>query len=342
MKKTTLILILTLLSSLLFSNSDANNQQIIDSLKHYELKLVKGVPLDVQAHANRNIIRNLRILLKQSNSIELNFDTLTIISVLTSDDKKVRVFTWTKPEPLGMFSFYGIVQTYNEKLKKFQFAMLENKDLDDKIAMKKNLPADRWYGARYYDIIMKKSSGKTYYTLLGWKSVDMALHAKVVDVLILKNNGDFNFGYNLFDMRGNDYFKSNSRPKRLIFKYSHQGTMTLKYQKQTILKKVRDGQVKRSPKQFGFSAQKKDVRSEPKYKKIRGKMIVFDQMAPENPNLEGIFSYYIPKINVLDALYFDRGKWVYYPDIDARNPTPGNERKPVINYDLIETIEEED
>ncbi|MBN2746434.1 MAG: hypothetical protein JXR34_06885, partial [Bacteroidales bacterium] len=214
--------------------------------------------------------------------------------------------------------------------------------LDDKIALKKNLTADRWYGSRYYEIITKKHSGKTYYTLLGWKSIDMALHAKVVEILVLKNNGDFTFGYNIFDVRGNEYFKSNSRPKRLIFKYSHQGTMTLKYQKQTILKKVRDGQVKRSPKQFGFSAQKKDVRSQPKYKKIKGRMIVFDQMAPENPNLEGVFSYYIPKINVLDALYFDKGKWVYYADIDARNPTMGNERKPVINYDLIETIEEED
>jgi len=65
-------------------------------------------------------------------------------------------------------------------------------------------------------------------------------------------------------------------------------------------------------------------------------MIVMDQIAATSPAMEGIYQFYIPKINVIDALYFERGKWKYYGDIDARNKGDSPQRKDNIDYDLIE------
>lgn len=46
--------------------------------------------------------------------------------------------------------------------------------------------------------------------------------------------------------------------------------------------------------------------------------IVFDHLVPENPQLEGLFDYYIPDMTY-DGYRWENGIWVYYEDIIAYN-----------------------
>lgn len=46
--------------------------------------------------------------------------------------------------------------------------------------------------------------------------------------------------------------------------------------------------------------------------------IVFDHLVPENPQLDGIFDYYIPDMTY-DGYKWENGIWVYYEDIIAYN-----------------------
>lgn len=50
----------------------------------------------------------------------------------------------------------------------------------------------------------------------------------------------------------------------------------------------------------------------------KNKMIIFDHLAPERPELEGMFQYYVPDLSY-DAYKLESGKWNYKPDVDARN-----------------------
>jgi len=85
------------------------------------------------------------------------------------------------------------------------------------------------------------------------------------------------------------------RIKRVIYEYSKQANMSLQYD-------------------------------------TRYKMIVFDHLSPSDPKLKGQFQYYGPDFSY-DGLEFEKGKWVYVPDIDARSPKEkGNKRKLEFGY----------
>ncbi len=48
------------------------------------------------------------------------------------------------------------------------------------------------------------------------------------------------------------------------------------------------------------------------------KMIVFDHLIPRQPNLEGMYEFYIPDLS-FDGLKFEKDGWYLKQDIDARN-----------------------
>lgn len=48
------------------------------------------------------------------------------------------------------------------------------------------------------------------------------------------------------------------------------------------------------------------------------KMIVFDHLSPSKPSLKDKYQFYGPDFSY-DGLKFEKGRWIYYPDIDARN-----------------------
>lgn len=55
-------------------------------------------------------------------------------------------------------------------------------------------------------------------------------------------------------------------------------------------------------------------------------MIVMDNLAPSEQYLQNDFRYYGPDFTH-NALRFDKGKWLYLPDVDLRNPAVGRQRR---------------
>ena len=49
-------------------------------------------------------------------------------------------------------------------------------------------------------------------------------------------------------------------------------------------------------------------------------MIVFDHLSPRSDSQKGQFQYYGPDMS-FDAFVFEKGKWTYKKDVDARNDT---------------------
>ena len=89
---------------------------------------------------------------------------------------------------------------------------------------------------------------------------------------------------------GADIFKMEKRsPKRVVFEYSSKAVMSLKYNEEH-------------------------------------KVIVFDHLTPSVPQFDGQFQYYGPDFS-LDALKFEKGKWVYIADVDERNPGSSKDAK---------------
>lgn len=59
-------------------------------------------------------------------------------------------------------------------------------------------------------------------------------------------------------------------------------------------------------------------------------LIIFDHLAPSQPSLEGQYEFYAPDFTT-DAFKFEKGKWVYIKNYEARNEDeaqPINKKKP--------------
>lgn len=92
---------------------------------------------------------------------------------------------------------------------------------------------------------------------------------------------------------GDDIFRSDKfTKKRVVFEYSAQVQMSLKYHENK-------------------------------------KQIIFDHLSPSQPELTGMFQYYGPDFSY-DAFEWQKGKWIYKADVDARL----EESNPIYNPEI--------
>jgi hypothetical protein len=85
---------------------------------------------------------------------------------------------------------------------------------------------------------------------------------------------------------------------------------------------------KRTRHRFFFEHAERAVMSL-KYQEKTG-LIIFDHLAPSQPSLEGQYEFYAPDFTT-DAFKFEKGKWVYIKNYEARNEDevqPINRKKP--------------
>ena len=160
--------------------------------------------------------------LNDSGSFSYPFDSLKNVSILTSTDKNIRVYSWMLPSiSKDKYSYFGFVQLYDKKLKKAILFKLEETDQPIEEAEKKSLKSGSWFGALYYKMIENKISGGKIYTLLGWRGNNRNTTMKVIDALII-DKGIPKFG--------SPVFKTNHGVKhRVIFEYTSQAVMSLRY-----------------------------------------------------------------------------------------------------------------
>lgn len=220
-------------------------------------------------NANYQFIKTIVSALKIPNSFLFPFDSVKTISILNSPDNRFRIFSWHVMNDDGSYRFYGAIQMNTG-------GQLRLYPLEDYSPLLKN-PEDsvldnrKWYGAQYYKIV-KVNGDKQYYTILGWKGYTQEATKKVIEILSFKNDMPV-FGMPVFDNAKNH--------KRIIFEYTRQASMLLRY----------------VPEQ---------------------NLIVFDHLSPPDKDHKNALESYGPDLSY-DGFRLKNGRWEFVDNLDMRN-----------------------
>lgn len=220
------ILLLSISLTLTAQHSAANKPKIsfelyLDSLKKLSHEVFNNPSEPERYNANYTMVKTLVDVLKTPNSFNLKFDSLKTISVLTSPDRRFRIFTWHLMNQDGSYRYYGTVQMNSPGGKLQMFPLVDHSHLHKK-------PQDTittnssWYGSQYYKII-PVNARIPYYILLGWKGNNVKSTKKVIEVLSFKDGKAF-FGMPVFE--GD---KERVGNKRIIFEYNRRVSLLLNY-----------------------------------------------------------------------------------------------------------------
>ena len=253
-----------------------------DSLVHLQKELYHSKTDKDKLLLNTRLKAMFERTLRLEGSFNFAFDSLREIGRIYSPDKTFRIINWDVLKEDASHEYYGFIQAYDEKHKRYNLYPLADKSADIKNPESTVGDMNKWYGMLYYKIIPITSNRKKYYTLFGLDPNDKLTTKKIIDILYFAPDGTPRFGADLFKME-------KKFPKRVVFEYSADLVMSLKYNE-------------------------------------AAKQIVFDHLSPSDSRFEGQFQYYGPDFS-FDALEFKKGKWNYVSDIDARNgKSPGDNK----------------
>ena len=307
---------------------------------------VFGAPTDNERyHANESALQLLGEALAEENSFRWQWDFGNRVSVLTSPDKKFRIFTWPVVNDQGEYECFGFVQALNERTKTYELSQLNDRSADIVNRQEETLGPDRWFGAVYQELIMTSHEGRTYYTLLGWNGVDRLSQRKIIEPVCFKSGGSTpQFGQNLFRKENN--------LRRVVLEYRHDAMVSLRYEEQFlhITERVKSrrsdgfslssffsslfssrsrprgrGRGRRGPSRpvstaaRTSSAVQRSGNNRPTYKTTdkKERMIIFDQVAPQVPGMEGLYQYYVPSGEEMAYIFRD-GKWELHTGAQGR------------------------
>lgn len=264
-----------------------------DSLK----KLLRSIPLlenDFERLEVNYIFKNyFHQVLKDPESFHYPFDSLTVVSRLRDPQGNFRIITWYIPLDGGNFEYYGFFQSFDPRRDDYQVYELTDRGSAIGNIMFETLGHENWYGAYYLELIHRRHRRNDYYVMLGWRGDNPLTRKRIIEPLRLMGQGRPSFGSPVFRFE-------NNRHRRVIFEYSARVSMSMRYEPHIV------DQSRRS----------QDV-------------IIFDRMAPPHNYLRGQFQFYVPETNIFDGFRFEDGKWIFVPDIDARNPNRRPPPRPV-------------
>lgn len=261
-------------------------------------------------NANEKFLTLLDNVLEYPNSFDYPFENLDKISILTSSDKKFKIFTWAVFSNEGDYDNFGMIQARNETTEEYEIYRLWDRSDDVFSPQEAKLTDTSWYGAVYYELITTKNENITYYTLLGWDGKDIYSKRKIIEPITFKrNSGRPNFGASIF-------YKE-KQLKRMIFEYAPTASFNLKWDNQYH----KEGGVKKA-KQKGMKKNKPFEVEEAKIE--RSQMILYDELEPMCDGLGMVKNLSVPSGKVV-GLRFERGKWRKVENLIPRNSKRKNE-----------------
>ena len=222
---------------------------------------------------NGQFIKTLVEALKTQNSFDYPFDSLRNVSIIKSPDKAFRILSWYVQQDNGSYRFFGTIQMNTGKSPLKLYPLIDRtENFGDANAVTNN---QRWFGARYYEIIAVTNGGLLpYYVLLGWKGNTQITTKKVVEILTF-NQDIPTFGAPVFDG------KSLQDKNRMIFEYVKSNAMSLRTDQKAGL-------------------------------------IVFDHLAPIDPEMTGKFEYY-GSDGTFDGFKIIGGKLKFQQNLELNN-----------------------
>jgi len=247
----------------------------------------------VKIKINNQLVQYFNETLSLKESYIYPFDSIKQIGVVYSQDHRLRIITWNIKFDDGSYKYFGFMQHYNKKKKEFDLWKLTDDSDNMQDPLELSLFHNFWYGCLYYQIIDIKNNGNKIYTLIGWDGNNYRSKKKIIDVLYFTKNGKPHFGKKIFNMNDpNDKTKY----KRLVFEYSAEIVMFLKYEK--------------------------------RYNKI-----VFDHLTPNPKEMINKREFYYND-GSYDALDYNGDKWIYIPEFWATNTKEDERLKGSDNPDV--------
>lgn len=209
-------------------------------------------------------------------------------SVLTSPDKRLRVFSWAVVNDAGEYECFGAVQYYSDRDEGYRYELLEDHGYELMNREESLLGAERWLGAVYQELIQTTASDRTYYTLLGWNGVDALTDLRVIEPVSIRG-GKVQFGAALFRRERN--------LRRIVVEYRDGAAVQMAHEEQTVQTVTRE-RVKQGGR----------MRTVEKTKEHKERMIIFDEVEPQVGGMRGLYQYYVPSGLELAYVWVD-GKW---------------------------------
>lgn len=306
------------LTGLMWSSHTATAQDkaLFTAMQNEMLPLVEKIynaPTDNERYnANEQFAELLSDALHQENSFFWSWDFGKSVSVLTSSDKQFRIITWPVLRDDGEYECFGLLQSWNEKKEEYDVYVLNDKS-DEAISAEESVfGPENWYGCVYQDLIEIKHEGRIYYTLLGWTRVDALTQRQVIEPLAFKGtNGEPVFGQPVF--------RRDKNRRRLILEYASTAMVNLRYENQFV-----DVEEVKKVKKNGRMVNVRETHQE------KMKMIIFDEVAPQIPGMEGLYQYYLPTGTEM-AYIFVNGRWELNESAQGRvdNPKLNKEFEPL-------------
>ena len=304
-----LLLLLTVVGLSSQAQDKAKMQDYQSRLSSLFIRVAEA-PTDNERYlASEEAVQLLAEALDEEDSEEWKWSLPQYVSELTSPDKLFRIFTWAVVRDNGEFECFGAVQFYNEKEEVYEHLLLNDKSEEIMNREESVLAADQWLGAVYQDLIQTTASSHTYYTLLGWNGVDNLTERKIIEPVYIRN-GVPQFGAPLFRRMRNQ--------RRVVLEYSNDAVVNLRYETQT----VEEVEHKREKVKGTNRYQTVEIKKEHKET-----MIIFDEVEPQIPGMEGLFQYYVPSGTELAYAFVD-GKW------ELRNGAQGRLTDKKLNKDF--------
>jgi hypothetical protein len=208
-----------------------------------------------------------------------DLDSLKTVFQFTAPDKSFRIVNWNMPLGNGTWKYFGLVQSKAKTTKKKQETNWILTELVDK--------SDEIVRPENTVCEFNNWFGAQYYKMIVTRYKKKTFYTLLGidwnDKLSRKKIVDvISFDNKSRPRFGSNIFKaSRVFRQRYIFEYTAKATMTLNYDE-------------------------------------RENRIVFDHLSPPSENLVGNYQFYGPD-GSFDYLFFEKGKWVYVNDLDARN-----------------------
>lgn len=225
-------IILTIICTILFSNGlysqelkDIELVIIEDSLSNLFNALTTTKSDSEKIVINNQIINTLTSAIELENSFSYPFDSIKKLGKLTSEDKVIKVYTWNVAFSDFTYKYFSLLQIFNERDNNYQTYLLKDKSDEIENPEKASLTVDNWYGALYYQIVVKKYKKKNTYILIGWKGFSNFSTKKVIEPIEITKNGIIKFNSTVFKI-------NNEKKKRLIFEFSARASMICRYDEQ--------------------------------------------------------------------------------------------------------------
>ncbi len=166
------------------------------------------------------IRREMAGALSMEGSMDFPWNRLDKIGIITSEDLRIRIFSWHVMDDYDHYRYYGFIQVGMKKGKSRLYELKDN-GKPQRGVMKLDQKKEDWYGKLYYQVLTNQYKRKTYYTLLGMDFNNSLSTIKSVEVMAIQRN-DPHFVRSLF-FNGRDFVD------RFVLEYSSQVAISVRY-----------------------------------------------------------------------------------------------------------------